>query len=1086
MSFSMAAQDQGAEAALGTALHTLNELNDSIENQQKISKKGSFITKFKDQIRDFNIASIASKMGDLTGTTNNLTTSLENFGMQAAQTARPILVQAGVTGKALDQMTGKITGMAYGMELDAGTIAQSFAAVETSSSKAKSAINHLGLSMADLVKLSHATGQSTEDLVKVVGNLSSQWGLSDDQVKTLLNDMASLGRQAGIGAEAYLGLGSSMEVVNETLSASMLPKTPEMIMKINTSIARLAGAFKEGLGTTPKKAMETAQKSFGIFAEEVAKTNEQLKIGLESNFGPMTLAMNELFGNVQISEKEMAKGMKDPLALVTDMSDAMGEMAKHKTFEEQAAFVARFRARLAAANPDLAYLVFDTQKGNKALHDMAGIAPVVGNELKKMGQEGFRTTIGLQKQLDMTKEVFENKLMSISKDDVKNFVQEQRAAYREVGDNLIKLGSDKTWGPLVHAFSAFKRGGITAGLQSLGKQLGIDTRGMGKFAAKVQIGLDIMHSMGEALGPVMSLLGQFGPLGMLAGGIAGFFMLSAEDRAKIWKKIDPIWQKIKKVWKDDIEPAIEKVFKADIFPLIQGGLSSLWKYLTTPDPQTKKSIMTGVGEAVLTGLRWAWDRVADLISSDKIAIAGAVIMAFKAASMAGTLATTLASVVASAVRGGASSGFGALGGAGMALGPMGAVALMLTELAAGFGLAMIAAMKDANKTDEERAAEQRKLHKPESVKRVKELTDFSSDIVSKSEEKSFVKGSAEEFTATMSEYGVAKQTKLAEGFKNISAKTIDDIKYSEDMMGQIATTLRLSQKQIDDVKDWAAKRGKELHVVMGTAVETDMTLNKDVQTFLDNLQKLQVSQTEQSVLETLGKALEDKSLKGRQLSYTGGQLTEWVKNISEMSPADVAILQAGGVEMIQVIRDGMTMGAPQVKDAMQSVWKDQLIPSIPAHSPAEEGPLSGKTLSNAGLGLLDEILVGIKDGQKTFEEGFADVLKNSLVYAMTAFRSDIVTQVDQTLHIMDTELQKVLGADVYKQMVLKVGPAPEEATKNVAEAAFGDTGVTGIKMAILTQTNELTKVLNKIETNTRPAGVGPGKGGRKGADANAS
>jgi hypothetical protein len=152
ISWGMGAKDVGMEDAVTSAQSNIQKLNKNMEEQSKIAEKSKvpgFFGALREGFKEFNIASIAQSMRELTGDTGNLSNALESMGAANAKAAKPFVAAMNLSGKEARRMTGRISSMAISMNVGAETIAETFKSIHPPTGPAKEALDALGNSDTD-------------------------------------------------------------------------------------------------------------------------------------------------------------------------------------------------------------------------------------------------------------------------------------------------------------------------------------------------------------------------------------------------------------------------------------------------------------------------------------------------------------------------------------------------------------------------------------------------------------------------------------------------------------------------------------------------------------------------------------------------------------------------------------------------------------------------------------------------------------------------------------------------------------------------------------------------------------------------
>jgi hypothetical protein len=544
ISYAFGARDTGQKAAFQGAEKNLDTLNDLMDEQNDKGEKSSKIWgKIRDRVRDFNIADIASNVRSLTGETGQLTNGLESMAVQAQTAAKPILAQMNLTAEQHRKMMGKVTSMNVGLNVSADAIAETLRAIHTAGKDSAAGIDAMSMSEKEWVKVTQTTGVSMQDYRAVLGNMIASWGASPEAAAEMVNSMMAVGKAAGVGTVGIKSMKSQMDAVDtafERLPPSVARSADE-IKSLMVSTVALSGAFKE-LGETDEKAMDLAQATGQMFAEQtVAIKRAELGLGSYED-SPLFKWLTMLGVGTKDAIDIIDEGSRDAVKGSLRIQEAMQQGIARGTIQAESA-LSGLNEALGQGAGGLAYLVGNLDRGAAALNKVNGLTVDSTNALKKYGDQAFSTGRTLQEQFDLAKELFDTRIRGISNKDVKEFVGYQRKAYSELGKDIIELGSDSTWGPLVKSLSLFKKMGLRGLFLGLTKEIG--GKGAAKDAAKMGVIMDTVlgtaQQLGNELGPLMQILGQFGPLGTVAGGVAAWFMLDDRQREQIWKTIEPLF-----------------------------------------------------------------------------------------------------------------------------------------------------------------------------------------------------------------------------------------------------------------------------------------------------------------------------------------------------------------------------------------------------------------------------------------------------------------------------------------------------------------------------------------------------------------
>ncbi len=605
ISWGMGARDVGMKAAVTGAQNNLDNINDSLEKQSKIAAKSKgpgFWAKMKDAVKDFNIASIASDVRSLTGDTGNLTNSLEAMGVANAKAAKPFVASLNLSGRAARKMTAQISGMAIGLNVGAETVAQTFKSMAQATGPTKEALDALGWSQKDWVKITETTGIKIDDMTDAMGGLGAWWQATAKDEAAFVNRLADIGRKAGVGMEPLKKLKGNLEGLAKTFEKvpPAMRRSGDEMMALSESGVRLSGAFRE-MGSSEEEAVELGQKTVQMFADQSVAVEQAMKYGIGSlDDSPLFkwltsvgVGMDEAVSIIDTGSRDAVKGTQ----LLQGVFDRFG-----KGGAQQQAMLSQLSGALGDAAGGLGYLAQRGDIGAKSLERVSKITTDGKFSLKDYADQAFSSGRTLQDSFDLAKEGFDTQIRSIARADVVGLVKGKMSAFREVAKEIKVLAGDETWGPLVKGMSMFKQMGVQGVLLQIGKTMGLDTKAAQKMSVKFGLVFDTVQDLAKEMGPLMNMLGQFGPLGIAAGGIVGFFMLSDADRQKIVDMLAPIWEKVKKA-ASDIWYGTEG--KGGLKGWLIGAWDSFSSYVKKKWPEWKESlkgVFTWLSMEVLPGM----------------------------------------------------------------------------------------------------------------------------------------------------------------------------------------------------------------------------------------------------------------------------------------------------------------------------------------------------------------------------------------------------------------------------------------------------------------------------------------------------
>lgn len=542
ITWGMGARDVGMKAAVDSAQKGLSNLNDGLEKQSKIASK-SKIPGFFEGLKQFNLGSIAQSVRDMAGDTGNLTNSLEAMGVANAKAAKPFVAAMNLSADAARKMTGRISGMAIGMNVGAESVAKVFTEFNRMTPAAKATAKALGMTEKDFVKFSETTGVSAADLNASITDLTGSWNMAPESVAKFLDSMTELGKKTGVGMTPIAGLKENLQSLDDVFEKMPpgMQRTGAEITSLMESSVRLAGAFA-AQGASAEDATKMGADTAKMFAEQSTQVERLMKTGMGAEgiaeASPLIKYLTGLGIGFEEARSIVDVGSRDTVKGVQAMQAAFTKY--NVSGAQQQAMLSGLSESMGESVKGLGYLAAGGDGAAASLKAMSDITVTGKDTLKKYGDQAFSSGRTLQESLDLMKQGFETRLRSIARKDVTNFVGDLGKAYKQVGDETIALAGDKNWGPIVKRLSA---------MQQLGaKGLFIKTDGgsnkeMARTSAVIDAVGGAFDSVAKSMGPVVSIFSELvivagpvlkvfgrilasplGKLGLWGGAIAGLAM----------------------------------------------------------------------------------------------------------------------------------------------------------------------------------------------------------------------------------------------------------------------------------------------------------------------------------------------------------------------------------------------------------------------------------------------------------------------------------------------------------------------------------------------------------------------------------
>jgi hypothetical protein len=1072
--FSFGARDDGMGRAMGSALDSITKINKGLATQNGLAAggklagalkavaggagkaalgvggmakglAGAFSNSVRNRVNSFNLSTIASGVRSLTQDSGNLSNSMESIGASYAQQARPALAMMGVTGAELKKLTGQASGMAYGMNVGVETVVKTMGALRNAGEASKSVFDALGMSTQEFVKLAEGTGMATEQLGALGGDLVASWGFTGKQAKQTLEYMVAMGNQGGIGAQMFTQMGDQMGGLNTILAkqvATHMRSAAEIQGTVQASV-RLAGAYHQ-MGLSGEEASKAASETSNKFLEwQVAVERAQLGLG---EMPDIFTKLSALGMGTEEAMRMIALGSQDSAAGMAEMGKWM-KVAQQSGKQLDAAVLGDLTETFGEAGSNAVYLAMSTTQGATALEKMSTATVKADGALKKFANDSYSSGRTLQEGLDMAKEMFQTRIRAITRPEVKGFVKEEIASYKEMGKQAKAMASDATWGPLIKAYSVFDQMGAKGVMLHFGKQMGMNTKDAQKFGIGLELAMDGVGKVRESIAPLMETLGM-GPFAGIVGGIAGWFMLPQATRDEIWKQFEPLWIKIKDqawaIW-DKIVPHVKAGwvdfttwFKESVWPAIAQAGEDAWAYLTSeggPIDQGIAKIKAFFGKM--------WDNTGVL---GKVAMVG--VMGGLAAQIPG-----VGMIITKVVGGALGLAFNGIGAAAQASPGL----LGLAGVITGIGVVAINAWFDyLNKgLDEQIAKTTAKIDAQyKKVKGLQETTRIDRQNINEDFGRTGTTGDVTKMDRALKDALRTQKDYAGETGRLKGSNYVSEVSGQKIDMGRMAATFAkvqavpAFQMQAAEIEQKAA--AQEQAGAFGDKAFAPWQVQQRKDQFryeqLDTLQKAWATKSQADIDQMM---IQANNLQVR-LAEAYGQ------SVAGPSQELIAKAAAAGITILGEVGKGVVEAEPQMTKVVGDTFTKSIGNQIFGNSPPKEGPLSGYVLWDAGANVLECLMDGITGAQASFETGFATVLEQSAVFAIDAFQAKALEEFKNS----------PINQEIFGKITAQYAGILTEDDKKVLKSSLDMSGLYGVINAVVLDGVETRKVLTEIKDNT--------------------
>jgi ribosomal protein S9 len=631
--------------------------------------------------------------------------------------------------------------------------------------------------------------------------------------------------------------------------------------------------------------------------------------------------------------------------------------------------------------------------------------------------------------------------------------------------------------------STFKQLGMQGVFLQIGKAMGMDVKAAQKMGVKFNLVFETMQGMAQELGPLMNMLGQFGPMGIAAGGIVGFFMLDDADRQAIVSAIAPMWEKIKK-------GAAEIWYGSDGKTGLSTWLAESWDsfkaYVTSKWPEWKETIMGAfswivkeLGPALMEGVKTVGGAIVSSVDGSTLAIGGAI----------------TAAIVGAKVFGGGPMGMAAMATAALSAGILAAFEMLDRKLedadAKVRGLT-----KDTGDRRREHSANRNEWYQEQSKKYGLRGEKVTSEGVAEDYgagnlawyESQLQYSKSLKFTAGMSQGQKDKTSKLQQELarqeaiaQGLGAEKAGAIKYA--VVDRLSKQMEVLQ-QLPEVQKrlWEAQSGGISGVateMRDIAAEYAPIMGTTVPAMLDQAEAVRLAIAE---LEAAGSTEWSEDAFGPASAEDWLSVDQILQQKAESEQFSAGAYTAG-VQIIAGEAAGVSDTMPILEDAVNAATQF-VSDTATAHSPIVSGPLAGVGAGGdadpafmAGYTLMESFAMGIDASSLLVAEAVTRVMDDSVLLTFDAYR----------MKVEELAKKKPMLASIAEMMVRDFGGSiknieVEGKTENVKanlQAMLSIPGIAGVVAAVVSEGAKTRQILDKIRDNTEKVANAVGEKGGK-------
>ncbi len=459
---------------LGKAVKSLNELV-SINRLQlfidalSLSRLGDV----KDKIEQIGVGGL------------QLTTSLEGTFQANAREAKSFGVTIGKTGEELKQFTAQSNSMAYSLGIGAQEASGAIYGFEAG----QQTLAAVGIKSAtDFAKFAEVTGVNTQNLGWDIKNMTTQLGLSADQMALVIGQATAYGKTTGTLSETLGSVGDMTDILQQRVaglgaSTDQITQFAQQTYALGDAMYKVGIKDGKGFAVNLAKHLTDAGDDFGKLFSGVGDDLNSFITESAIAIGP---EMIEAFSDASMGPADFLKNLATTMDAAEQQLGPQGAGQALKFFRDRVGQV---------FGPD-------TDKVVSALMDKTKRASLINlktvtNASEAMGQvvkDGFTSKFTLAERFERSSERLVYRFRKVSRKDTERFVKDSEVAFNRFGNVMEKVAAEK--GPL----------GMFIRKLSLAHQIG--AQAFIPEALRPMVAL--FGEMAKEAGPLLGILGSLG------------------------------------------------------------------------------------------------------------------------------------------------------------------------------------------------------------------------------------------------------------------------------------------------------------------------------------------------------------------------------------------------------------------------------------------------------------------------------------------------------------------------------------------------------------------------------------------------
>lgn len=378
-----------------------------------------------------DLAGVSRRISSLANEGINLTNSLEAEAQGLSVSARATGVNMGYVGTSLTRFTGRVTGMAMGLNIGADQAAGAIRAWD----EASETLGATGLSSArDVARFTAALGVNADTLRNSTLAMRAQLGMTAEQIGQVTSSLTQMGQSTGDVAGALNTLPQVMELMSRRRA---LGDTPQQVQEFASDVAAAArGLF---MFNEDSDAVRSTSQALAEQLTENRESFQNMFAGSEDQFPQLSTEIAIVTGGIQESFDAMTQG---PGQFIEGMGQMVREVRARGGNVDGLLEFMRGRLQQTFGAEQTATMINFWRGMTDQTNEAMAATRSASVDLGDLGRQAHRTGRTLDEVFERAREGARTALRSVARRDVSRFVGETAQRMRDFGNAMRNAGRE--------------------------------------------------------------------------------------------------------------------------------------------------------------------------------------------------------------------------------------------------------------------------------------------------------------------------------------------------------------------------------------------------------------------------------------------------------------------------------------------------------------------------------------------------------------------------------------------------------------------------------------------------------------------